>query len=280
MSYTLDEMVTNSFLEHWGLTALPFSKVADSANAFSSRQFDMALPRLAQLVRTKEIGVVTGEAGTGKSTLMDIFLSKLPINRFKTIVVDNPQNARREMYRCILASLGVNTTWHGANALRVEDLLTYSYIESGRPNVLVIDEAHILGQPVLEELRLLSNARVKKEPLLTLVMFGQPALASALKSPDMIPFAQRIGAWITLGPMSEEETSAYIDWQIKAAGGEHEIFLSGTKKAVHRRSQGNTRLVNRLCWECLNQGCIDDVKTISEELFAYVCKNLGPYLAS
>lgn len=280
MNYTIDEMVMDRFLGHWGFATLPFPKIADPANAFPGRQIDGALSRLAQLLQTRETGVVTGEAGTGKSTLMDVFLSKLSPSRYKIIRVENPQNKPREMYRSISAAMGVNTSRYGADALKVEDLLTYSYLESGRSNVLIVDEAHILETTVLNELRLLTNAKVKNEPLITLLLFGQPALASTLKLPVMIPFAQRIGAWVTLETMSEGETSEYIGWHVKNAGCQNDVFLPGTKKAIHRRSQGNARIVNRLCWECLNQGCIDDFKTVSEELFSYVCKSLGPHLAN
>lgn len=80
--------------------------------------------------------------------------------------------------------------------------------------------------------------------------------------------------------MSEEETINYIDWQLEKAGGKTEIFPLATKKALFRRSQGIPRLVNRLAWESLNQGCLEGAQVITEELFAQVCKTLGPHLAN
>ncbi|WP_195713763.1 ExeA family protein [Desulfallas sp. Bu1-1] len=149
------------------------------------------------------------------------------------------------MYRAIAAALGVNTSWFGADAMKVVDLLTFSFLESNRPNLLLIDEAHLLTPSCLNELRLLTNAQVRHEPLVTLVLFGQPALASTLKLPATIPLAQRIGVWATLGEMSEEETIGYIDWQITRAGGKDDVFTLAAKKAIYRRSQGIPRLVNR-----------------------------------
>jgi len=169
------------------------------ANTFLHPGYDKALTRLYQLLSTKETGVVIGEAGCGKSTLLDILLSKISSTRFKIIHVPVPQNKPRELYRSISAAMGVNTSWFGADALKVVDLLTYSYIESNRPNLIIIDEAHILTPQTLNELRLLTNTKVKNEPLITLMLFGQPSLASTLKLPAMIPLAQRIGAWVTLG---------------------------------------------------------------------------------
>ena len=276
----IDEMVTNEFLSYWGLTKLPFPKVCDPANTFLNAGYEQALKRLNQLLHTREIGVVIGEAGNGKSTLLDIFLSKVSSTRHKVILVSVPQNKPRELYRSISAAMGVNTSWFGADALKVVDLLTYSHIESNRPNLILIDEAHVLTPATLNELRLLTNTRVKNEPIITLMLFGQPALASTLKLPAMIPLAQRVGAWITLGFFNEEETYGYLDWQLQTAGSTREIFLPATKKAVFRRSQGNPRMINRLCWESLNQGCLDGAEVITEELFAHVCRNLGPHLGN
>jgi len=276
----VDEMVTREFLEYWGMDKIPFPKVVDPGNTFLNTGMDKALKRLNQLLVTREIGVVIGEAGTGKSTLIDIFLSRISSTRYKIISVPVPQNKPRELYRSISAAMGVNTSWFGADALKVVDLLTYSYIESNRPNLLLIDEAHILTPVTLNELRLLTNTKVKNEPLITLVLFGQPSLSSTLKLPAMIPLAQRVGAWIVLGVLTEEESIQYIDWQMKNAGAQREIFLPAAKKAVFRRAQGNPRMINRLGWECLNQGCLDGVEVITEELFAYVCKNLGPHLGN
>lgn len=276
----LDELITNEFLSYWGLERLPFPKVCDPSHTFLNHRFEQALKRLNQLLSTREIGVVIGEAGNGKSTLLDIFLSKISSTRYKVILVSVPQNRPRELYRSISAAMGVNTSWFGADALKVVDLLTYSYIESNRPNLILIDEAHVLTPATLNELRLLTNAKVKNEPLITLMLFGQPALSSTLKLPAMIPLAQRVGAWITLSFFNEEETLGYLDWQLKIAGSTRELFPPATKKAIFRRSQGNPRMINRLCWESLNQGCLDGAEVITEELFAHVCKNLGPHLGN
>jgi type II secretory pathway predicted ATPase ExeA len=276
----IDEMVTNEFLNYWGFDKLPFPKSCDPENTYHNNRYEAALKRLTYLLYTKETGVVIGEAGNGKSTLLDIFLSKISSTKYKIIHVPVPQNKPRDLYRSISAAMGVNTSWFGADATKVVDLLTYSYIESNRPSILILDEAHILTPVALNELRLLTNTKVKNEPVITLILFGQPSLSSTLKLPAMIPFAQRVGAWISLGFLNEDETINYLDWQIKTAGSEKEIFLPATKKAIFRRSQGNPRMINRLGWESLNQGCLDGVNVITEELFSYVCKNLGPHLGN
>lgn len=276
----VDEIANKEFLEYWGMECLPFPKVVSPANIFFNKRTEYALKRLNQLLYTKEIAVVIGEAGNGKSTLIDVFLSQISSTRYKIIHIPVPQNKPRELYRSISAAMGVNTSWFGADALKVLDMLTYSYIESGRPSLILIDEAHTLSPATLNELRLLTNAKVKNDPLVTLMLFGQPSLSSTLKLPAMIPLAQRVGAWINLTFLTEEESTQYIDWQLQNAGARQEIFNMAAKKAIYRRSQGNPRMINRLAWESLNQGCLDGAEVITEELFAHVCKNLGPHLGN
>lgn len=278
--YAVDELVTKTFLEHWGFKEWPFPKIAQPDNVFQDNRTQEALNRLQQLLVTREVGVVVGEAGSGKSTLLDIFLSKVSNTRYRVIHIPIPQTRPRELYRSIAAALGVNTSWFGADALKVVDLLTYSYLESNRPNLLLIDEAHILTPTCLNELRLLTNATGKNEAVVTLVLLGQPSLSTTLKLPVLIPLAQRIGAWITLGGLNEEETCRYINWQIQTAGGQTEIFPLTTQKAIFRRSQGIPRMINRLALESLHQGCLEGAQVITEELFTHVCKNLGPHLAN
>lgn len=278
--FDVEELVTKTFLDYWGFDRLPFPKNARDEDTLVNPRFQYALTRLQQVLATKEIGVVVGEAGTGKSTLLNLFSSQVSPSRYRIIHLPQPQTRSRELYRAISSALGVNTSLYGADALKVNDLLGFSYVESGRHNILVIDEAHELSLTCLNELRLLTNATVKGEPLLTLFLFGQPSLATTLKLPAMIPLAQRISAWISLEGLAEEETINYIDWHLNIAGQADEIFPTATKKAIHRRSQGNPRLINRLAWESLNQASLDKAKVVTEELFAYVCKNLGPHLAN
>ena len=268
------------FMDYWGIQRLPFPKVSQPGSAFIDKRLDVNLTKLKQLLCTRETGVVVGEAGVGKTTLLEMFLNQISITRYRLIHIPIPQSKPRELYRSIASAVGVNTSWFGADAMKIADLLTYSYIESNRPNLILIDEANMLTPQCLNELRLLTNATVKHEPIITMILFGQPSLSTTLKLPAMIPLAQRIGTWITMEGLNEEETGEYIDWHMKISGCNEEVFPLLTKKAIYRRSQGIPRMINRLTLECLNEACIDGVKVITEELFAKVCKNLGPHLSN
>ncbi len=280
VSNTIDELVMRKFTDYWGMQKLPFPKISQPGSAFTDKMLEGNLTKLKQLLYTRETGVVVGEAGMGKTTLLEMFLSQVSVTRYRLIHIPIPQSKPRELYRSIASAVGVNTSWFGADAMKVANLLTYSYMESNRPNLLLIDEAHILTCQCLDELRLLTNATVKHEPIITMLLFGQPSLSTTLKLPAMIPLAQRIGTWITMEGLNENETGEYIDWHMKISGCNEEVFPLATKKAIYRRSQGIPRMINRLALECLNEACIDEAKVITEELFAKVCKNLGPHLSN
>ena len=111
-------------------------------------------------------------------------------------------------------------------------------------------------------------------------MFGQPSLASTLKLPALQPFTQRVGTWINLDPLCEESAFQYIEWQVKTAGSEKEIFAKSAKKAIFRVTQGNLRSINRIAWESLNQGFLDGAEHITEEIISHVCKYAGPHIST
>jgi type II secretory pathway predicted ATPase ExeA len=186
-SYAIDELTSQTLCAHFGFSRLPFPKCIRPERTFPASQFAAALGRLQQLLATSEIGVVVGEAGTGKTTLASLFLTRVSVTRYRIIDLATPQAKPRELYRAIATALGANPSWFGADALKIIDLLTHSYLESNRPNLMVIDEAHLLSPAALNELRLLSNVQEKHEPLVTLILFGQPQLAATLKLPAMTP---------------------------------------------------------------------------------------------
>lgn len=275
------EIVMGDFLQYWDLERMPFPKLTAPENAYEDIRTNQKLKKLQQVLATGEMGVVVGEVGMGKSTFLDIFLSQIAISKYRIIHLPIPQSKPRELYRTIAEGMGVDTSLMGADSMKVSNWLMHSYLESNRPNLLLIDEAHILTPQALNELRLITNASVKHQPIVTLVLFGQPLLSSTLKSPALIPFVQRVGVWVSMEGLDIGQTGKYIDWHLQIAGykGE-EIFPELTKKAIYRKTQGIPRMINRICLECLHETAITGTKIITESLFIQVCKNLAPHLSN
>lgn len=275
----IGEKIVGDFLEYWNFEKMPFPKIISPEQAYEDVRLQQKLQKLKQVLVTGEIGIIYAEVGMGKSTFLDIFLNQVSISQYRIIHLCIPQPKPRELYRSIAEGMGIDTALMGANSMKVSNWLMHSYLESNRPNLLIIDEAHTITPQALNELRLLTNASVKHQPILTLMLFGQPLLNSTLKSPALIPFVQRVGVWLSLEGLNVEQTGKYIDHQILRCGGNGEdIFPSLTKKAIHRKTQGIPRLINRICLECLHEAAIRNIKVIDEELFILVCKNLAPNL--
>ncbi len=273
-------IMQEAILQWYGLSDAPFPKHVPAKKVFYYDNFKQVLHRLDQVLLTGEIGVVIGEAGTGKTTLLSQFITHSLEQMYRVILIHEPPTKKRELYKSISKGMGVNVSVQGADALKVVDLLKYSYLEFNRPHVLLIDEAHLLSTICLNELRILTNRVVQDQPILSLVLFGQPFLASMLQSPELSAFAQRIHVWTTITCLKEEDALEYLQWQLKVAGSTEEIFKPGALLLVVRKAKGNPRLICRLCWECLNQGYTDESKVITEELVSHVFKNkLGPHLA-
>lgn len=106
MNTAVDEMVAKEFLNYWGFVKLPFPKIQDPSNTFLNEENERILLRLTQVLHTREIAVVVGEAGIGKSTIIDVLLARLSSSRYKIIRIENPQNKPREMYRSISSAMG------------------------------------------------------------------------------------------------------------------------------------------------------------------------------
>ncbi len=276
---SVEAILEEAILQWYGLSDAPFPKHAPAKKVLYYDNFKQILQRLDQVLLTGEFGVVIGETGSGKTTLLSQFIARSLHQMYQVIVIYEPSSKKRELYRSISQGMGVNVSVQGADALKVVDLLKRSYLEFNRPHILLIDEAHLLSTTCLNELRILTNRVVQDHPILSLVLFGQPFLASMLQSPEMTAFAHRIHVWATLTSLNEEDALEYLQWQFKVAGSAEEIFKPGAQLLVVRKAKGNPRLICRLCWECLNQGYNDESKVITEELVSYVFKNnLGPHL--
>jgi len=231
----------------FGLTDAPFRLTPDPRYLFLSRRHADALAHL-KLGLTESSGFVciTGDVGTGKTTVLRAFLAGLD-DTTKTAYVFNPALSALELLQTINAELGI-----GAGSTSKKDLvdeLNLHLLEqrrSGRRSVVVIDEAQALGVEVLEQLRLLSNLETTTEKLLRIVLVGQPQLQQLLLHPELVQLNQRITLRWHMGPLTRAETAAYVRHRIAVAsrGQAGRLFTNGALALVHRHAGGVPRLVN------------------------------------
>ena len=246
------------YASFFGLNEKPFSITPDPRYLFLSERHGEALAHLVYGV-TESGGFIqlTGEVGTGKTTLVrSLLLNRMPDNADVAVVL-NPQLSVVEFLATICEELHIEVRHNKGSVKALTDALNRHLLTAhagGRRTILVVDEAQNLAPAVLEQVRLLTNLETAKQKLLQIILIGQPELRELLARNDLRQLAQRITARYHLEPLSKEETATYIEHRLKVAGALGEVFNEGAKKEIYRLSQGVPRLVNVICDRALLGG--------------------------
>jgi general secretion pathway protein A len=258
------------YTSFFGLNEKPFSITPDPRYLFLSERHGEALAHLVYGV-TESGGFIqlTGEVGTGKTTLVrSLLLNRMPDNADVAVVL-NPQLSVIEFLATICEELHIEVLHNKGSVKALTDALNRHLLEAhaaGRRTILVVDEAQNLAPAVLEQVRLLTNLETAKQKLLQIILIGQPELRELLARNDLRQLAQRITGRYHLEPLSSTETSSYIEHRLKVAGALGEVFDSGAKKEVFRLSQGVPRLVNVICDRALLGGYAQESRRINARL--------------
>jgi general secretion pathway protein A len=239
----------NIYTQHFGLTERPFSLVPDPAFVYWSGTHTRAYTILEfGLLTRAPITLVTGDVGTGKTTLVHHLLNSMS-TEVRAGLVANAHGARSELLRWVLLAFGVPAGPHESyvdHFARFQDFLISEYAE-GRRVVLIFDEAQNLAIDSLEELRMLTNINSNKDELLQLILVGQPELRAVVQRPEMTQFAQRISSAYHLSPMDAETVQRYIEHRLHVVGATVQIFTPEACAYVHAKTGGVPRLINKLC---------------------------------
>ncbi|HEX5473773.1 MAG TPA: AAA family ATPase [Vicinamibacterales bacterium] len=250
--------------DYYGFTEKPFSLTPDPKYLFKSSSHANALELMQFATRRRDgFVVVTGDIGTGKTTLCRAFLEQLDRRTFTALVL-NPFLSEEDLLRLILQDFGVvsrdeikrGRLAHVSKQELIETLNDFllSLLPLRASALLIIDEAQNLPLQVLEQIRILSNLETDKEKLLQIVLVGQPNLHDLLRSPELRQLDQRVSIRYELKPLSREETGAYITHRLAIAGGSAVAFAPRALAAVHRCTGGIPRLINLVCDRALLGG--------------------------
>ena len=251
--------------QFYGLKENPFNVTPNPDYLYLGGSHREALAQLLYGVREKKgFIVITGEVGTGKTTLLHYLLERLDGNdHTKTAFLFNPKLTVNDFIQYILRDLGVRVQGQtkGEYLHHLHRYLLNAYRRDERV-VLIVDEAQGLKPELLEEIRLLSNLETSRSKLLQIVLVGQPELDRILSQPEFRQLRQRINLRFQLSPLSFKETKEYIEKRLKIAGATEPIFSERAIKEIYRRSGGIPRLINILCDNALLNGFAIDQKVV------------------
>lgn len=273
----IDSFTATMYTRFFRLTQAPFSISPDPRYLFMSERHREALAHLLYGVDSGGLVLLTGEIGTGKTTVCRCFLEQVPAN-CNVAYIFNPKLTVIELLQSVCEEFHVGLQ-RTAGVKDYIDTLNRYLLEAhagGRNNVLVIDEAQNLSADVLEQLRLLTNLETNERKLLQIMLIGQPELRAMLARPELEQLAQRVVAHYHLTPLSEQESASYIQHRLASAGlSAASPFQQPLMKQIHRLTQGVPRRINLLCDRALLGAYAKGVHEIdrailgqaSEELF-------------
>lgn len=234
----------------FGFTQNPFNMSPDPSFLFRSAQHEEALANLIYGVQSRKgFVVLTGEVGTGKTTMLECLRDFLDSQRISYASLFNSRVTVEQFFEMVAYDFGLQCTRTSkTEVLFALNEMILERANIGRTTVLIVDEAHNLGWDVLEEIRLLGNLENRRGKLLQIVLAGQPELDRKLEAPDFRQLKQRVALRCVLQPFRVEETLEYIQSRLAHAGmREQSVFSADILREIHFRAQGIPRLINLIC---------------------------------
>lgn len=259
----------------FGLRENPFRVNPDPRYLFLTRHTQEALACLTYGVQSRRgFVLLTGEVGTGKTTLLNKLLDRLNRERVPTAFVFNSRLSVSQLFDFMLADFGLPTEprLKSQVLLRLNQWLLERY-RAGATAVLIIDEAQNLPADVLEEIRLLTNLETATEKLLQIVLAGQPELELKLNQPQLRQLRQRITLRCKLRPLTLEETRGYVVERLRIAGADGQpIFTSEAVEMLHAYARGIPRVINLLCEHALISAFVDQLRPVPAQTIEEVAR--------
>jgi general secretion pathway protein A len=283
LSYAREEYVM--YEDYYGFTEKPFSLTPDPKYLYKSEPHANAFELLQYAIRRREgFIVVTGDIGTGKTTLCRAVMGQLDRKTFTALVL-NPFLSEEDLLRLILQDFGVVSRDEikrgrltGVSKQELIDTLNeflLSLLPLGASAVLILDEAQNLPRQTLEQIRILSNLETDKEKLLQIVLVGQLNLKDVLRAADLRQLDQRVSIRYELRPLTREESAAYIAHRLAIAGGGGAVsFTPAALDLVYRCSGGIPRLMNLVCDRALLCGYSERSARILPEMVRKAARSL------
>lgn len=265
------------YKEFFGLRANPFNVNPDPRYLFLTRHTEEALACLTYGIQSRKgFVLLTGEVGTGKTTLINKLLEWLRLQQVATAFIFNSRLNTAQFLDYMMADFGIpcDSKDKSQILLRLYNWLLDRY-RAGETAVLIVDEAQNLTEEVLEEIRMLTNLETFTEKLLQIVLVGQPELEEKLRQPQLRQLRQRLSLRAKTHELTLAETQAYVQQRLRIAGSKgQEIFDPEAVVSIHRYANGIPRVINLLCEHCLVSAFVDQQQVIMPAVVDNVARDL------
>jgi type II secretory pathway predicted ATPase ExeA len=252
------------YLRHFGLSAPPFRLTPDTSCFFTGGDRGMVLKAMIYtLIHSDGIVTLTGEVGTGKTTLSRMLMTSVT-KRLSFVYIANPSIDRDELLVLMANELGLGQLAgvpRGTLSQRVQQRLIDLH-SSGKQVVLLVDEAHEMPSRTLQEIRLLSNLETGAHKMMQIVLIGQPELEEKLALPELRPLRERISNRIVIPPLSDLDVARYLLFRMVHAGGKAQVFHPAAVRMIVEASHGLARRINIIAEKCLLAAYMDDSDTV------------------
>ncbi len=264
------------YTQFFGLNEKPFSITPDPRYLYLSQKHTDALAHLVYGI-SESGGFIqlTGEVGTGKTTLVRSLLEQIP-EEVDIALILNPQVTTKDFLITICEELDIELSKEDTIKTLIDQLSSYllDSHSKGRRTVLIVDEAQNLNRNVLEQVRLLTNLETSRQKLLQIIFIGQPELRETINKRNMRQLSQRITGRYHLDPLSKKDVLQYIKHRMKIAGAMGEIFKYSSLKEIYRLSQGIPRIINVLCDHALLAAYTEEVRVVDKSLVRKSAKEI------
>ena len=263
---------------YYGLQERPFELTPNPRFLYMTPAHREALTTLEYGLSARTgMALLLGEAGTGKTTIVHAALQSQHTRQSLAVYLNNPSLTREEFVDFLATAFGLSPQAAQLKTrciTELTDLLAKRHV-AGNASALIIDEAQVMPDALLEEVRLLANIESASEKLLSIILVGQPELAGRLNHPSLRQLKQRIGLRCELQPLTLAATAAYISARVRTAGREASTLFSGRAvELVHERSRGIPRSISVICDNALVAGFAMDRHLIDRDIVEEVCRDL------
>ncbi|MCK5920856.1 MAG: ExeA family protein [Methylococcales bacterium] len=265
------------YLKHFSMAHFPFDHSATPETLFAASAQAEAEVRIKHLIELRGIGLITGESGSGKTSICRTIAQSLHPGLYRLLYISLTTGNVLDMYRMLAWELGLSTQRNRASAFRnIREEVTRLIVEGKQLPILVIDEAHHLRNEVLEDLRLLTNYNMDSVNRLCILLVGLTELRRRLGMAVHESLDQRIVMRYHLSGLSREELPQYLSYRLQAVGCELPLFDPGAIEAIYQATQAMPRKVNRLAHYALTSCAIDKQRNVTPEHVQKALEELSP----